>query len=132
MKVINIELESCSKCPYMDWEMPGDSWDGGMICGYGDNYTTIIDHYEYKNQSENHDGPILGKDYVPDWCPLPNKITIIKITPCCNSRHWHPVLSSDLPKGVIRCELCDKVHDSDSLLIRRCDSNTEGLLYGGK
>ena len=29
----------------------------------------------------------------------------IWITPCCKSRHWHYVNRSDLPDGIVRCEL---------------------------
>jgi len=38
------------------------------------------------------------------------------VTPCCKSRHWHTVNRSDIPKGVVRCELCDKLHDFENLL----------------
>lgn len=41
----------------------------------------------------------------------------IKVTPCCKSRHWHLVNKSDIPRGVIRCELCDRMHDYENLEI---------------
>lgn len=41
----------------------------------------------------------------------------IKVTPCCKTRHWWPVHRTDLPDGIIRCELCDKLHDFEALLL---------------
>jgi len=49
----------------------------------------------------------------------------IKVTPCCNSRHWHIVNRKDIPSGVIRCELCDKMHDFENLIISQRSSITE-------
>lgn len=40
-----------------------------------------------------------------------------KVTPCCHSRYWHPVLRSDIPSGVERCELCDKLFDYEDLIL---------------
>jgi hypothetical protein len=39
-----------------------------------------------------------------------------KLTPCCKSRHWHFVVGKNF-EGEIRCELCDKLHDMNNLLI---------------
>lgn len=38
------------------------------------------------------------------------------LTPCCHSRHWHVVNTIRFPRGVIRCELCDKLHDYENLI----------------
>ncbi len=32
-------------------------------------------------------------------------------------RYWHPVLRSDIPSGVERCELCDKLFDYEDLVL---------------
>lgn len=40
----------------------------------------------------------------------------IPVTPCCRSRHWHPVFSADIPDGMLRCELCGKLHDFENLM----------------
>ena len=42
---------------------------------------------------------------------------IIKVVPCCKTRHWHPVYRIDIPVGIVRCELCDKLFDFEMLEI---------------
>lgn len=39
----------------------------------------------------------------------------MKVTPCCKTKHWHSVLSRDIPDGIVRCELCDKMMDIETL-----------------
>jgi HK97 family phage prohead protease len=45
-----------------------------------------------------------------------------KVTPCCRSRHYHSVLADGVPKGVVRCELCEKIMDFEALIYEN-DSN---------
>ena len=71
MRILHLELRSCAECPYMEYEHPGDSWDGGHLCWHKERERTIIEYYELKNLERDHDGPIIGKDYIPQWCPLP-------------------------------------------------------------
>lgn len=50
----------------------------------------------------------------------------MKITPCCKTRHWHPVNRVDIPNGILRCELCDKMFDVEDLIEReRGDKMTD-------
>lgn len=52
-----------------------------------------------------------------DDCDNDRMCAAVKVTPCCRSRHWHLVNRSDVPDGVIRCELCNRMHDYEGLLI---------------
>ena len=52
---------------------------------------------------------------------------VLYITPCCNSVHCHPVNSTDIPTGVWRCELCDKLMDFEVLI--RVEKRINPLMF---
>lgn len=39
----------------------------------------------------------------------------VRITPCCRSRHWLHAVGKNF-EVLIRCQLCDKLHDIENLL----------------
>lgn len=91
-KKINMEVDSCSQCPFCDWDEMGgeygcakiiaDYWknhvkDNGYSIelekGFPDNF--IANCFLNTPDGEYHDvnNPSHTKVIIPDWCPLPNK-----------------------------------------------------------
>ena len=78
MKIIIMEIESCSDCPYCRYDGYYDcSKDSGYDCSAKNK--RIIDDWDW----DNHNNPNrLKKDFddgvdipMPDWCPLQEKET---------------------------------------------------------
>ena len=71
MRILHLKISNCGDCPYKEYDAPSDYGEGGYMCDHGDRYQVIVPYREYQQLRKEHDGPIVGKDYPPDWCPLP-------------------------------------------------------------
>jgi len=74
MKILNMEIEGCDQCPYIEWRC-ADNGPPSVRDGYhcNNNNATkgfIISEKEVVSQREKTGS---GKIDTPGWCPLPDK-----------------------------------------------------------
>ena len=76
MKTLNLEIKSCSGCPYLTYDSYYSmSVDSGYDCRKS--HRRIIDDWDYNNSNNpNRLKKNWDDDYsipIPDWCELKNK-----------------------------------------------------------
>ena len=85
-KTLNLTVNNCEECPLVYWEYDYDYSNPGIYCRYDKDAPNIpnkdeeyygrlvISEGNYEDLVANHDGPIVGKDHPPRWCPLPDLV----------------------------------------------------------
>lgn len=67
MKKINLIIDSCSRCPYCQYDPNyGMSYDSGYDCNHKGGTRIVDDWYYNSDKAKEYKSGIP----VPDWCPL--------------------------------------------------------------
>lgn len=64
MKILHMEIYNCDQCAYSRW------YNGQLDC----NKTgRVLFYHDERREMLSAGVPVIGVDYIPEWCPLPDK-----------------------------------------------------------